>query len=140
MQQIVWRLHLRAAPEDVYDMLATSGGRARFWAESAEESDGVIVFRFINGVTTHSRVLERLRPHRFVLDYFASRVGFELEPDGRNGTDLTLTNTGFDPTEFNEIHAGWLNVLFPLKAAVDFNIDLRTHDPSRTWEQGYIDQ
>lgn len=30
-------------------------------------------------------------------------------------------------------------MLLALKAAVDFAIDLRSHDPGRTWEHGYVD-
>lgn len=26
-----------------------------------------------------------------------------------------------------------------LKAAADFGVDLRNHDPTRTWDQGYVD-
>jgi hypothetical protein len=26
-----------------------------------------------------------------------------------------------------------------LKAAADFGVDLRSHDPGRTWDQGFVD-
>jgi hypothetical protein len=35
--------------------------------------------------------------------------------------------------------AGWVTVLLTLKAAADFGVDLRSHDPARTWGQGYVD-
>jgi len=35
--------------------------------------------------------------------------------------------------------AGWVSVLMALKAAVDHGVDLRNHDPQRTWDQGYAD-
>jgi uncharacterized protein YndB with AHSA1/START domain len=137
---IRWRLHLRSAPEAVYVMLAEAEGRARFWAESAVEQDGCVEFRFVNGIHERSRILERQPPHRFSLEYFGSNVTFVLEPDGAGGTDLTLTDSGFDPADREELRAGWLNVLLPLKAAVDFGVDLRSHDPNRTWQDGYVDQ
>lgn len=137
---IVWRVHLASPPEKVFEMLATDEGRAAFWAESAEGRAGEIHFQFVSGVATRSRIIESSPPSRFVIDYFDSEAAFDLLPDGSGGTDLTLTNTGYDPAEYDEILPGWLNVLFPLKAAVDFNIDLRTHDPQRTWERRYIDQ
>ena len=34
----------------------------------------------------------------------------------RGGADLLLTHEGIALEEWNEVHAGWLNVLFPLKA------------------------
>ena len=41
---------------------------------------------------------------------------------------------------WQEVHAGWLNVLFPLKAFVVHGVDLRNHDPTRVWDDGYADQ
>lgn len=32
-----------------------------------------------------------------------------------------------------------MSVLLNMKAAVDFGIDLRSHDLSRTWLEGYVD-
>ena len=137
---ITWRLHLASPPGRVFELLSTDDGRARFWAESAIERDGIIQFEFINGMATHSRVLASDPPRRFVIEYFDSRVEFVLESDRAGGTDLTMTNTGFDPSDRDDILPGWLNVLFPLKGAADHGIDLRNHDPSRTWEKGYVDQ
>jgi hypothetical protein len=31
------------------------------------------------------------------------------------------------------------SVLRALKAAADFDVDVRDHDPERTWAQGYAD-
>ena len=51
-----------------------------------------------------------------------------------------LTHEGVATDEWNEVHAGWLNVLFPLKGWVAHGIDLRNHDAERSWDQGYADQ
>jgi len=45
---IRWKLHLKSSPQDVYQLLSTNEGRARFWAESAIEQDGMIHFMFPN--------------------------------------------------------------------------------------------
>jgi hypothetical protein len=37
------------------------------------------------------------------------------------------------------VAAGWVSVLLALKAAVDFGVDLRNHDPERTWSTGFVD-
>jgi hypothetical protein len=58
-------------------------------------------------------------------------------PDGH--TDLLLVHDGIDTAEWNDVHAGWLNVLFPLKAMLVFGVDLRNHDLARSWDQGYAD-
>jgi uncharacterized protein YndB with AHSA1/START domain len=137
---IRWRMHLPVPPEEVFAALDSDQGRASFWAESAVQVDGRIEFRFINGVTCTSQVLERRRPILLVFDYFGSPVRFDLTDDGQGGTDLLLTHAGVGLDEWHEVHAGWLSVLFPLKAWLAHRIDLRNHDPRRSWDQGYADQ
>lgn len=134
-----WRLHLRAPPARVYEMLATANGRARFWAESAPEEEGAVAFAFPNGERWLGRVLQASPPRRFALDYFGTAATFELEPDGRGGTDLSLVHAGVPAEEHVEVLSGWASVLLSLKAAVDFGADLRNHDPERTWSEGYVD-
>lgn len=137
---IRWQVHLRSPPEVVYRMLATAEGRARFWAKSAEEADGVIRFLFSNGQQLESEVRQKSSPACFQLTYFGgSVVTFELQVDGSGGTDLTLTEAGAPPEEYEQNRAGWVSVLLMLKAAVDCQVDLRNHDPARTWEQSYVD-
>lgn len=137
---IRWRIHLRSAPEDVYALLATDAGRARFWARRAEATHDGIRFEFGNGQRLDSRVLEQRPPSRFVLIYFAgSRVSFDLAPGADGGTDLELREEGVPETERLENLAGWVSVLLALKAAADFGIDLRNDDPAKRWENGYVD-
>ena len=59
--------------------------------------------------------LGRRPPTLGPLTIWEARRGFELTPDGAGGTDLLLTHVGVPLDEWNETHAGWLNVLFPLK-------------------------
>jgi uncharacterized protein YndB with AHSA1/START domain len=137
---ICWRMHLRVPPERVYAALDSSDGRAAFWAESARQHDGRITFRFINGVEHTSMIVTRRAPVEWAIDYFGGTARFELRSDGHGGTDLRLTHSGVAADEWHEVHAGWLNVLFPLKAWLQYGVDLRNHDPARSWEQGYADQ
>jgi uncharacterized protein YndB with AHSA1/START domain len=137
---IRWKVHLRAPPNRVHQILATAEGRERFWAATAAERDGTIVFRFANGQVVGSRILESAPPRRFALTYFGgSLVEFDLAPDGRGGTDLSLTESGVSEMEVMENLPGWVSVLMSLKAAVDFGVDLRNRDPERQWAQGYVD-
>jgi uncharacterized protein YndB with AHSA1/START domain len=124
----------------VYQTLSTDAGRASFWAESAIESDGIIHFLFPNGVWWDARVLQAIPPRRYSVQYYGdSLVEFALEEDGQGGTDLTLTDTGVPPEHRAEVIAGWVSALLALKAAVDFGVDLRAHDPSRHWGSGYVE-
>jgi uncharacterized protein YndB with AHSA1/START domain len=139
-ETIRWRIHLQSPPERVYGMLSTGEGRARFWASSAPEEDGVVHFTFPNRETHRGRVLEKDPSTCFALEYFGgSRVQFDLVSDGEGGTDLTMTESGV-PHAHLAIHVpGWIPVLLALKAAVDFSVDLRNHDEHRTWDAGYVD-
>lgn len=137
---IRWRMHLAVPRERVFEALNSDRGRASFWAESAIEVAGLIEFRFANGFAYKSRILERRAPELFLIDYFGSPARFELTPDGDGGTDLLLTHDYISDEEWNEVHAGWLNVLFPLKAWIVHGVDLRNHDPRRSWDHGYADQ
>ncbi|MDX1689551.1 MAG: SRPBCC domain-containing protein [Acidimicrobiia bacterium] len=138
--RIVWRLHLAASPERVFAAIDSAEGRAGFWAEEAVEEDGVITFSFPGGETWRGAVVVREPPSRWGVEYFGSVAEFHLESDGSGGTDLTLVDTGVAPDHRTEVAAGWLNVLLPLKAWVDHGVDLRNHDPRRTWAHGYVDQ
>lgn len=137
---IRWRMHFPVSIERVFDALASDEGRAAFWAERTKEEDGFVTFEFANGYVHRGAILERKRPHRFAVDYFGGPVRFELKKDAAGGTDLLMTHEGVAEAEWNEVHAGWLNVLFPLKAWLVHGIDLRNHDPERSWDQGYADQ
>ena len=136
---IVWRLHLTVPPEQVFAALDTDDGRAAFWAETADEAAGCIEFRFRNGVVHRSRILERDAPRLLVLEYFGSPARFDVDADGAGGTELRLTHEGVRAEEWAEVHAGWLNVLFPLKAWVVHGVDLRARGWGRTWDTGYAD-
>jgi uncharacterized protein YndB with AHSA1/START domain len=137
---IFWRVHFSSSRQKVFEALSTDRGRRTFWAEQAPEIDGFVHFKFSNGAELQSRVLEARPPELFRVEYFGgSQVRFELADDGTGGTDLTMTEAGI-PAENLLIHLpGWIPVLLALKAAVDFSVDLRNHDPARTWERGYVD-
>lgn len=136
---IKWKIHFNAQPERVYDLLTTQEGREKFWAESAPMVDGFIQFVFANGQGYKSEVLSAVPSSYFRIEYFESLVQFKLENDGDGGTDMTVVNSQVSEEEYDEIHAGWVSLLMTLKAAVDFQIDLRNHDRDRTWDQGFVD-
>ncbi|HZH04967.1 MAG TPA: SRPBCC domain-containing protein [Myxococcaceae bacterium] len=132
-------MHFSSPPKKVFAALSTDEGRATFWAESAPETDGVITFHILNYESFSGRVLARVEPSRFALEYFGTEVEFLLRDDGRGGTDLSLGASGVDEAIRMEMVAGWISVLMAMKAAVDHGIDLRNHDASPAWAQGYAD-
>lgn len=135
-----WRLHLRARPERVFEVIDSDAGRASFLAESSRTDGDEIVLTFPNGHVHRGRIIERSRPNRLVIEYLGlTQAAFDLQDDGVGGTDLTLTDAPVAPADEVEVGAGWVSVLMALKAAVDHGIDLRSHDPARTWDEGYVD-
>lgn len=139
MPDVNWKLHLKSSRRKVFEFLSTSEGRKKFWAEAAEEQDGYIHFRFINGQEYKSKIIKS-EPHSlYEIDYFGWILKFELTDDGSGGTDLSMTNFEVSDDEYLDVYAGWLSVLFALKGAVDFNVDLRNHDKNRTWDELFVD-
>jgi uncharacterized protein YndB with AHSA1/START domain len=137
---IRWKLHLKSSPEAVYQIFSTDEGRSSFWAESALEHDKTIHFVFPNQAEWNGRILERDQPRKFVVEYYGGSITtVELSSDDFGGTDLTLTDQGVSEADRVEVIAGWVSVLMALKASVDFGIDLRNHDPKRTWDQDYVE-
>ena len=52
---------------------------------------------------------------------------------------MTLIANNVDNSMKYEMTAGWVSVLMTMKAALDFETDLRNHDIERTWIKGYVD-
>lgn len=137
---IRWKLRLRASPGEVYVLLATDEGRARFWAESAVESNGQIQFRFPNGYRYDGEILAAEPSRFFRVRYIGGTTAtFQLAPTAGGGTDLTLTDEGNAPEDRTEVIAGWVSVLLALKAAADHGVDIRNHDAEHCWDQGYAE-
>lgn len=136
---IEWRLHLQSPPEEVFRAVTSTEGQMTFWAEYAKRSGNEIDFVFPDGAREQCAVLETSIPRRFVMKYFGSTTSFELADDGAGGTDLSLRATDVPMHERSEVAAGWVSVLLALKASVDYGVDVRNHDPARTWAQGYVD-
>lgn len=132
-------MHFASAPVKVFRALATPEGRETFWAERSPENGGRVTFHILNYEPFSGRILERNEPHTFALEYYGTKVRFDLTPDGSGGTDLTLVATEVDEAIRWEMVAGWVSVLMAMKAAVDHGVDLRNHDATRAWGTGYAD-
>ncbi len=136
---IRWKMHFKSSKEIVFKALSTDAGRLSFWAESAPEQAGVITFKILGYPESSARIVQVEPPSLFKLEYFGTLVQFDLNDDGNGGTDLSLIATNVDESYRMEMVAGWVSVLMAMKAAVDFNVDLRNHDENRTWTKGYAD-
>ncbi|WP_432877687.1 hypothetical protein ACQPYH_29250 [Kribbella sp. CA-245084] len=115
-----------SAPNDVYRAVSTALGRERFWATSAPESGGVISFALGDGRTGECRIEEAVQDELYRLRYFGRTLTFTLAAGETGGTALTLSSDG--PADDAEV----VSLLLRLKASVDFGVDLRNHDDTRT--------
>ncbi|WP_427891605.1 hypothetical protein ACQHIV_03580 [Kribbella sp. GL6] len=119
------KVYCASAASDVYRAISTVLGRERFWAEQAPEADGVISFVLADGRKDESRIEHAIQDQVYELRYFGRTLTFRLAPAAA-GTDLTLTSD--DTGDAPEL----VSLLLRLKASVDFGVDLRNHDASRS--------
>ncbi|KAA3616853.1 MAG: hypothetical protein D8M58_17785 [Calditrichaeota bacterium] len=74
---IKWKVHFKSSRDKVFKMLITDDGRAKFWAESAVETDGHVDFIFPNGTQWRGKILERIENSVFSVKYIGdSKVTF----------------------------------------------------------------
>jgi uncharacterized protein YndB with AHSA1/START domain len=125
---VEWKVFCASGPSDVYRAVSTSLGRERFWADSAPEADGVISFVLADGRAGECSIEQAVPGERYQLRYFGRTLTFTLTAGQAGGTDLTLNSD--DPADSAEI----VSLLLRLKASVDFGVDLRNHDTTRTTE------
>ncbi len=113
-------------------------GRERFWAEESQSAEGGFDLTFVNGERLHVELVEARAPERLIFRYFGgSTVTVDIAADPAGGCDLRLREE--NAPEPLENYAGWVSVLLACKAAVDRGVDLRSHDPYRSWGQGFVD-
>lgn len=138
---VEWKVHLASSPDAVFELLTTDAGRERFWAERSTSTERAFTLTFSSGEEQACEIVAASRPHRFAFRYFDdTQVEIELSEDSRGGTDLALAEIGFkNAAHRTENLAGWIQVLLCLKAAADHGVDLRNHDPQRTWAAGYCE-
>ncbi|MDY7397057.1 hypothetical protein UMM65_17580 [Aureibaculum sp. 2210JD6-5] len=137
--QINWKVHFSTSIDQVYNALTTDEGRSTFWAEEAKEINGIIEFKILNYPVYKSKIIEKKYPNLFQLEYFGTDVTFTLKETPDKGTDLYMNAITFDKNTQKEMTSGWVSVLLAMKAAVDFGVDLRNHNPERVWEKGFVD-
>lgn len=137
LKPVYWKVYIAETPQTVFKYLSTDRGREKFWAEQSVEQGESIYFTFPNGQKVKAQILKHQPPGQFSLVYFAQAVHFTLEKAG-TGTILHL-KTQVPMEEHAEVSTGWVSVLMNLKAVINHDVDLRNHDSSKTWSEGFVD-
>lgn len=94
---------------------------------------------FPDGSTTTVAVVRQDPPYVLEIVYFGTPTRLVVQASGEHATELRVTASSIPPGDLVEIAAGWVSVLLNLKVAINFGKDLRNHDPTRTWVDGFID-
>ena len=139
-QPIVWRLSLAVPREQVYELLSTDEGRARFWAESTRRRGDAIVFRSADGSTHRARVDRGKAPAALLAGLPGRHRDVPPDETRGKGTRLELAHAGVAAADRAVAEAAWVGILLGLKAAAQFDVDLRNHDRRRSLRQRFVDQ
>ena len=140
LHQISWKVCIARPRGAIFELLATDRGRERFWVHRSEQLGSQLTLRFLDGTTLKTEILESSAPTRFALEYFNhSHASFTLERVDDASTVVHLLETGLDEPTARENRPGWVSVLLNLKAVAQLGVDLRNHDPRRSWTAGYVD-
>ena len=129
---------MATAVADVFALLDTDAGRERHWAQRSRVTPDGFELEFAPGVVEHVVVLERVQPTRLLIRYFGSESDLVLTPHD-DGCVLTVTCRCEETAEWMEFLPGWVSWLLVLKAAADFDVDLRSRLPGRTWNELFVD-
>jgi uncharacterized protein YndB with AHSA1/START domain len=135
----VWRLSLASPPERVFELLDTDAGRESFWALRSHPVPGGFELEFPGGLQGHVEVRNRVVPTHMAIRYFGSEAEFELTRREDGGCLFKVTCTVEDPADWLQFYPGWVSWLLTLKAAADFDVDLRNGADGRAWQQRYVD-
>lgn len=120
-----------APPAQVYGGTGTDVGRGRGWAECREERDGLVEPAWTDEGSLLAPALRRRAPASFAVRRFGrSGLQFAWRDDGVGGTGLDLVLPDLPDERWARERAGRPRRLLELKAACEFGVDLRRHDPA----------
>lgn len=142
------RIEIAAPPQKVFDAW-TSRELLEKWFPVAgviePRKGGRIMLTFLGGDSHDDRVTSARRPGRlqFPFGKRGEQVRISLRKV-RGGTlcELHQFNMGTTPKAKIEMHMGcqqgWTFFLTNLKAFLEHGLDLRSHDPRKSYRQGYV--
>lgn len=128
MADILHRVGIIAAPEEVYEALTTIDGLAAWWTtDTTGESDGTLRFRFGDVGGFDMKVIDQ-RPASHVewevvdgpAEWIGTTVTFDLAQDGEWTIVLFAHADWREPVEFmNHCSTKWATFLLSLKALIE---------------------
>ena len=124
MADILHRLNINAAPETVFDAIATPEGIRRWWTDdstSEPEAGGVSVFKFMDGEIVFRMRVDEYVPGRRLSwtclgdydEWNGTTIAWGFEPTDDGKTVLNLAHCGWATTEneYPQCNASWGHLL-----------------------------
>lgn len=146
--QFTEKIEIRATPERVFKAWTSEKEIVKWFVSEAilqPKKGGRFFMKFVTGVSGDETILSIKKNHSF---------SFSFGPDGeavevtvkktKKGTDCILHQYGMKETPQAKVNwhmgcrNGWVFFLTNLKAYLEKKIDLRSHDPKKTYLQGYV--
>lgn len=146
--QFTLRIQIKASVERVFAAWTNDRIVSKWFTEKTviePRKGGRIYFEWVAGDKLDTKVIAIAKNRKFVFPFGSKgeEVSVTFKKDGRETLcELHQYNMGTDPTSKWNMHRGciqgWTFFLANLKAYLEHGVDLRGHDPKRSYKQDYI--
>ncbi|MDX9856548.1 MAG: SRPBCC domain-containing protein [candidate division Zixibacteria bacterium] len=146
--RFVLRIEIAAPAQRVFRAWTHAADLSAWFAEKAEsepEKGGRLYLEFIGGDKADLRFVQLRKPGlvSFTFGPAVDLVTVRIKSI-KNGCICELEQTGMKTGPKDRVHThmgcktGWVFFLTSLKAYLEHGIDLRSHNPRRTYNQSYV--
>jgi uncharacterized protein YndB with AHSA1/START domain len=114
-------------------------------AEMEPKKKGRIIWEWLGGDKLETKNIDFVPPKKFVFPFGSKgeQVAVTIVPDGNGSVcELRQTKMKTDSKSRISMHMGckqgWTFFLTNLKSYLEHGVDLRSHDPSRSYNQNFV--
>ena len=142
------RIEIAAPPEKVYRAWTDGDFLAQWFSVRAAvepKKGGRVYFEWLGGDKLETRVLQARKPSLFRFPFGSHGEEVEVkirQVPGGSVCELQQTNMKTTPRMKVAMHmgckTGWVFFLTNLKAFLEHGVDLRSHDPQKSYNQNYL--
>jgi len=146
--QFTQRILIKASPEKVFKAWTDQKEIVKWFTVKTElepKKGGRLYFEWLAGDKLEAKVIRIRRPNLLVFPFGSADEQVEVKISKEKGGSLVeLHQYGMRTTPKYRVsmhlgcQTGWVFFLTNLKCWLEHGIDLRSHDASRSYRQGYI--
>jgi uncharacterized protein YndB with AHSA1/START domain len=147
--QFTQRIEIKAPPSKVFKSWTDAAEIVRWFTVKAviePRKGGRLYFEWLAGDKLDTRIVRIRKPSLLVFPFGGGKeeVSVKIRKSGRVSlVELHQYGMKTTPTQKVSMHlgcqVGWTFFLANLKAWLEHGIDLRSHNPKKSYKQGYID-